>query len=51
VSRKPVAPARSAVVVTSLFALGLLIPPVAWLVTYLMGSRFAGVGIWLWVRR
>ena len=39
------------VVVTSLFALGLLIPPVAWIVTYLMGLWFAGVGIWLWLRR
>ena len=42
---------RALVVVTSLFALGLLIPPVAWIVTYLMGLWFAGVGIWLWLRR
>ena len=42
---------RALVVVTSLFALGLLIPPVAWIVTYLMGFWFAGVGIWLWLRR
>ena len=42
---------RALVVLTSLFALGLLIPPVAWIVTYLMGLWFAGVGIWLWLRR
>ena len=42
---------RSLVVVSSLFALGLLVPPVAWIVTYLMGFWFAGVGIWLWLRR
>jgi hypothetical protein len=42
---------RALVVVSSLFALGLLIPPVAWIVTYLMGLWFAGVGIWLWLRR
>ena len=42
---------RPLVVVTSLFALGLLLPPVAWLVTYLMGFWFAGVGSWLWLGR
>ena len=42
---------RALVAVTSLFALGLLVPPVAWIVTYLMGFWFAGVGIWLWLRR
>lgn len=40
---------RALVVITSLFALGLLVPPVAWIVTYLMGAWFAGVGIWLWL--
>jgi hypothetical protein len=29
------------------FAVGLLLPPVASLVTYLIGFWFAGVGIWL----
>lgn len=42
---------RTLVVVTAFFALGLLIPPVAWIVTYLMGLWFAGVGLWLWLRR
>jgi hypothetical protein len=42
---------RALVVATSLFALGLLLPPVAWIVTYLMGFWFAGVGTWLWLRR
>jgi hypothetical protein len=42
---------RALAVATSLFALGLLLPPVAWIVTYLMGFWFAGVGIWLWLRR
>jgi hypothetical protein len=42
---------RTFVVATSLFALGLMLPPVAWIVTYLMGVWFAGVGIWLWLRR
>ena len=42
---------RTLVVVTALFALGLMLPPVAWIVTYLMAFWFAGVGIWLWLRR
>ena len=42
---------RALVIVTAIFALGLLVPPVAWIVTYLMGVWFAGVGIWLWLRR
>lgn len=37
-------------IVSTVFAVGLLLPPVAWLVTYLMGFWFAGVGIWLWRR-
>jgi hypothetical protein len=41
---------RALVVVSGLLALGLMIPPVAWIVTYLMGLWFAGVGIWLWLR-
>ena len=30
---------------------GLMLPPVGWAVTYLMSLWFAGVGIWLWLRR
>lgn len=41
---------RTLVVVTAVFAVGLMIPPVAWIVTYLMGFWFAGVGTWLWLR-
>ncbi|WP_100499533.1 hypothetical protein [Geodermatophilus chilensis] len=37
-------------VASTAFAVGLLVPPVAWLVTYLMGAWFAGVGVWLWRR-
>ena len=33
------------------FAVGLMLPPVGWAVTYLMALWFAGVGIWLWLRR
>jgi hypothetical protein len=52
-----VAGARSAgasrvlLVVSAVFAIGLLLPPVGWAVTYLMPLWFAGVGIWLWLRR
>lgn len=42
---------RAVVVISSLLALGLLVPPVAWIVTYLMGFWFACIGIWLWLRR
>ena len=38
-------------IVSAVFAVGLLLPPVGWVVTYLMGFWFAGVGIWLWLRR
>ena len=41
---------RTLVVVSALFAVGLLLPPVGWAVTYLMAFWFAGVGIWLWFR-
>jgi hypothetical protein len=36
--------------VSAVFALGLLLPPVGWAVTYLMAFWFAGVGVWLWLR-
>lgn len=42
---------RALVVVSAVFAIGLLLPPVGWAVTYLMALWFAGVGIWLWLRR
>ena len=42
---------RALVVVSAVFALGLLLPPVGWAVTYLMALWFAGVGVWLWLRR
>jgi hypothetical protein len=41
---------RTLVVVSAVFAAGLLLPPVGWAVTYLMALWFAGVGIWLWLR-
>jgi hypothetical protein len=41
---------RTLVVVSAVFAVGLLLPPVGWAVTYLMAFWFAGVGIWLWLR-
>lgn len=41
---------RTLVVVSAVFAVGLLLPPVGWAVTYLMALWFAGVGIWLWLR-
>ena len=48
VAARPVSRALS--VASAVFALGLLLPPVAWLVTYLLGAWFAGVGVWLWRR-
>jgi hypothetical protein len=36
--------------VSVVFAVGLLLPPVGWAVTYLMALWFAGVGIWLGLR-
>lgn len=41
---------RPLVIVSAVFAVGLLLPPVGWAVTYLMAFWFAGVGIWLWLR-
>jgi hypothetical protein len=35
---------------SAVLAVGLLLPPVGWAVTYLMAFWFAGVGIWLWRR-
>jgi hypothetical protein len=40
---------RVLLAVSAVFAVGLLLPPVGWAVTYLMGFWFAGVGIWLWL--
>jgi hypothetical protein len=42
---------RTLQVVSLVFAVGLLLPPVGWAVTYLMPLWFAGVGAWLWLRR
>lgn len=42
---------RTLLVVTAVFAVGLMLPPVGWAVTYLMSLWFAGVGTWLWLRR
>lgn len=41
---------RALTIVSAVFAVGLLLPPVGWAVTYLMAFWFAGVGIWLWLR-
>jgi hypothetical protein len=37
-------------IVSGVFAVGLLLPPIGWAVSYLMCLWFAGVGIWLWRR-
>ena len=42
---------RPLALVSAVLAVGLLLPPVAWIVVYLLGAWFAGVGIWLSVRR
>ncbi len=42
---------RPLAVVSAVLAVALLLPPVAWIVLYLLGAWFAGVGIWLSVRR
>ena len=42
---------RALVAVSAVLALGLALPPVGWAVTYLMAFWFAGVGVWLWLRR
>ena len=41
---------RVLAIVSVVFAIGLMLPPVGWAVTYLMALWFAGVGIWLWLR-
>ena len=41
---------RALVICSAVLAVGLLLPPVAWIVTYLLGAWFAGVGVWLWRR-
>jgi hypothetical protein len=41
---------RILLIVSAVFAVGLLLPPVGWAVTYLMALWFAGTGIWLWLR-
>jgi hypothetical protein len=45
------AQSRVLAIVSAVFALGLMLPPVGWAVTYLMAFWFAGVGIWLARRR
>jgi hypothetical protein len=42
---------RPLALISAVLAVGLLLPPVAWAVTYLVAFWFAGVGIWLSVRR
>lgn len=42
---------RPLTVVSAVLAVALLLPPVAWIVVYLFGAWFAGVGLWLSVRR
>jgi hypothetical protein len=37
-------------IVSGVFAIGLLLPPIGWAVSYLMAFWFAGVGVWLWRR-
>jgi hypothetical protein len=41
---------RTLLVVSAVFATGLVLPPIGWAVTYLMAFWFAGVGIWLSLR-
>jgi hypothetical protein len=49
IAARPVSRALS--IASAVLAVGLLLPPVAWIVTYLLGAWFAGVGVWLWRRR
>ena len=42
---------RTLLIVSGVFAFGLAFPLTGWAVTYLMSLWFAGVGIWLWLRR
>ena len=48
VAARPVS--RALTIASAVLAVGLLLPPVAWVVTYLLGVWFAGVGVWLWRR-
>ena len=41
---------KTLLIVTAVFAVGLMLPPVGWAVTYLLALWFAGVGIWLSLR-
>jgi hypothetical protein len=41
---------RTLLVISAVLAVGLMLPPVGWAVTYLMAFWFAGVGIWLSLR-
>ena len=41
---------KTLLIITAVFAVGLMLPPVGWAVTYLMALWFAGVGIWLSLR-
>ena len=49
IAARPVS--RALATASAVLAAGLLLPPVAWIVTYLLGAWFAGVGVWLWRRR
>ena len=42
---------RTLLIVSGVFAFGLAFPLTGWAVAYLMSLWFAGVGIWLWLRR
>ena len=42
---------RTLLIVSGVFAFGLAFPLTGWAVAYLMCLWFAGVGIWLWLRR
>lgn len=41
---------RALLIASGVFAVGLLLPPIGWAVSYLMALWFAGIGIWLWRR-
>lgn len=41
---------RTLLVTSTVFAVGMLFPPIGWAVAYLMSLWFAGVGVWLWLR-
>ena len=48
VAARPVS--RAVTAVSAVLAVGLLLPPVGWAVTYLLPLWFAGLGVWLWRR-